>query len=122
MMDLLRGLGIRHFLVLTEEHPRGRELPPSRINKFPYGNQRLVGADHRSEKVGSCHIFSKFPHSNFGLQTAPETGWRVHPTPGAEGTALRRTPLRPMIGAINPVRHTPAEAPLATSEFQEEMR
>jgi hypothetical protein len=48
--------------------------------------------------------------------------YRDHPTPGAEGTALRRTPLSPMIGAINPVRHTPAEAPLATSEFQEEMR
>ena len=27
-----------------------------------------------------------------------------------------------MIGAINPVRHTPAEAPPATAEFQEEMR
>jgi hypothetical protein len=73
-MDLLRGLGIRHFLNLTEEKPRGCELPPSKINKFPYGNQRPVEADHSERKVTSFHIFSKFPYSNFGRQTAPETG------------------------------------------------
>src|SRR5260370_548212 len=42
LMDLVRGVGIRHFLVLTKEKASGRELTPNKINKFPYGNQRLL--------------------------------------------------------------------------------
>jgi hypothetical protein len=71
---LLRDLAIRHFLVLTEANQRGRELPSSRINKFPYGNQKPARAGHMDRRVASFNISRKFPYSNLGLQTAPETG------------------------------------------------
>jgi hypothetical protein len=74
LMDLVRGVGIRQFLVLTEEKASGRELTPNKINKFPYENQGWMRANSSERKVASGRVCSKFPNSNFGCCAAPKTG------------------------------------------------
>jgi len=49
----------------------------NKINKFPYGNHRLENKNNGERKVASCRVCSRFPYSNLGCCTAPETGWRV---------------------------------------------
>jgi excisionase family DNA binding protein len=49
-------------------------VTPNKINKFPYGNQELLRAEHSERKVASCRVCNKFPYSNLGCCTAPKTG------------------------------------------------
>jgi len=74
LMDLVRGVGIADSIVLNHRQAIGRGVTPNKINKFPYRNQELLRAERSERKVASCRVCNKFPYSNLGCCTAPETG------------------------------------------------